>query len=638
MSALPLRSGTGCLTCKCRRKKCDETKPTCLRCKKSGLDCPGYIYIQNKNKRTKRLRTLPAPREKKAKEPSQDADKASIDPVTTDQSAPILSQGETSPIESSNNLLDLTSVPNLMDSFGNSNLWKQTDLAHLGNENTFDDCSFVSRADQQPWVWPTNTGASSLPNASSSSMTSGQASLIDALFSLADTDNSNAALLSHTSSSHSTLSTWTSPNTEHEEFSSDDEDPEGACRMICRPLALDKNVESNALPFVLQNYAPWVHRMAFEPLKVASVVRNFVAKQFEASQESRWTLTLLANIGGRLGGGAIFGDTDLSMISTLQTQMRRQLADVKSIGDDKIPRNLSVRTLDATLETIVVHLFTSPACEWLTLMREAAPVFRQLCSEPPGLPINLPGLLRQPDVCLRHYAQLDILCATVMDIPMLFRYDCTPQNVQHVCESVMEIQGDSGAHWLHGTPDRFVAMFAKINAMREDGWMPTPEIVAVFERGIQEFQPIYSHSCDSFLSATRILVQECWRQVAYIYLYMGLCGDSSNVPRVRRAFKQFMKLVNSTKPGHMPDEFLIMNFILSAPAAEKQRDREVIRRRMQGLKVNGPIHGADDCANIIESYWADADTEGRPVLWSDISKARIRVLGMQNPPLVRLLD
>jgi hypothetical protein len=84
----------------------------------------------------------------------------------------------------------------------------------------------------------------------------------------------------------------------------------------------------------------------------------------------------------------------------------------------------------------------------------------------------------------------------------------------------MEIQGESGAHWLHGTPDRFVAMFAKINAMREDGWMPTPEIVAVFERGIQEFQPIYSHSCDSFLSATRILVQECWRQVAYIYLYM----------------------------------------------------------------------------------------------------------------------
>jgi hypothetical protein len=90
--------------------------------------------------------------------------------------------------------------------------------------------------------------------------------------------------------------------------------------------------------------------MAFEPLKVASVVRNFVAQQFEASQESRWTLTLLANIGGRLGGGAIFGDTDLSMISTLHSQMRRQLADVKSIGDDNISRNLSVRTLDATLE------------------------------------------------------------------------------------------------------------------------------------------------------------------------------------------------------------------------------------------------------------------------------------------------
>ncbi|KAG5978987.1 hypothetical protein E4U55_005686 [Claviceps digitariae] len=35
---------TGCLTCRSRRVKCDENKPTCFRCLKGGLHCQGYLY------------------------------------------------------------------------------------------------------------------------------------------------------------------------------------------------------------------------------------------------------------------------------------------------------------------------------------------------------------------------------------------------------------------------------------------------------------------------------------------------------------------------------------------------------------------------------------------------------------------
>ncbi|VUC24920.1 unnamed protein product [Clonostachys rosea] len=34
---------TGCLTCKIRKVKCDETKPNCLRCTKTGRKCDGYV-------------------------------------------------------------------------------------------------------------------------------------------------------------------------------------------------------------------------------------------------------------------------------------------------------------------------------------------------------------------------------------------------------------------------------------------------------------------------------------------------------------------------------------------------------------------------------------------------------------------
>lgn len=36
------RSRTGCLSCRARRIKCDEHKPTCKRCETANIDCAGY--------------------------------------------------------------------------------------------------------------------------------------------------------------------------------------------------------------------------------------------------------------------------------------------------------------------------------------------------------------------------------------------------------------------------------------------------------------------------------------------------------------------------------------------------------------------------------------------------------------------
>ncbi|KAK7700417.1 hypothetical protein SLS64_011025 [Diaporthe eres] len=36
------RSKTGCLTCRKRKKKCDEAKPRCMNCEKNAVVCEGY--------------------------------------------------------------------------------------------------------------------------------------------------------------------------------------------------------------------------------------------------------------------------------------------------------------------------------------------------------------------------------------------------------------------------------------------------------------------------------------------------------------------------------------------------------------------------------------------------------------------
>ncbi|KAF2828604.1 hypothetical protein CC86DRAFT_437976 [Ophiobolus disseminans] len=40
-----LRVKTGCETCRTRKVKCDETKPSCLRCVKTGRTCDGYNHV-----------------------------------------------------------------------------------------------------------------------------------------------------------------------------------------------------------------------------------------------------------------------------------------------------------------------------------------------------------------------------------------------------------------------------------------------------------------------------------------------------------------------------------------------------------------------------------------------------------------
>ncbi|KAI0599212.1 hypothetical protein F4775DRAFT_551921 [Biscogniauxia sp. FL1348] len=46
------KARTGCVTCKGRRVKCDEGKPFCARCEKSGFQCAGYEAPKAKRKKT----------------------------------------------------------------------------------------------------------------------------------------------------------------------------------------------------------------------------------------------------------------------------------------------------------------------------------------------------------------------------------------------------------------------------------------------------------------------------------------------------------------------------------------------------------------------------------------------------------
>ncbi|KAI2466694.1 hypothetical protein F4781DRAFT_339578 [Annulohypoxylon bovei var. microspora] len=59
---------TGCITCKNRRVKCDERKPSCGRCEKAGFLCAGYEYSNSNVRRGKE--SPPSERSKRPTEPA----------------------------------------------------------------------------------------------------------------------------------------------------------------------------------------------------------------------------------------------------------------------------------------------------------------------------------------------------------------------------------------------------------------------------------------------------------------------------------------------------------------------------------------------------------------------------------------
>lgn len=166
---------------------------------------------------------------------------------------------------------------------------------------------------------------------------------------------------------------------------------------------------------------------------------------------------------------------------------------------------------------VLIKRFSSPLATVIQLMEDAAPVFRRACSEPPEQLVNLPKILLSTGFNLRSFAINDVLLSVTMARPMFFKYDvgCTPEVYDRM------VKGESGLEWLHGLPDQFLIMLARINGLYEDfGTHADPSYITEIEDQIRGVAFLPTLSADPVRAVWRIAVQECWRQTMYVYLYM----------------------------------------------------------------------------------------------------------------------
>ncbi|QRV75717.1 Fungal specific transcription factor domain [Ceratobasidium sp. AG-Ba] len=459
------------------------------------------------------------------------------------------------------------------------------------------------------------------PGASGSvkpNMTAGQASLFQALLSLGEANTSPLSYsASQTPSSHG--STWPSPDSEQDESATSEEsDPEGIREIVCRTPTLDKNAPTNSLPFVLQSYSRWITRTVFEPLKVAGEARDWLMMRFNQSEDSRWTVTLMANVFRMLSKTSSIPTNVLPAISLLRNRAERNIAIINQ-NSALVPSGSqeAMRVLDDTIEVIAVQFMSNSLASNLTLMKEAAPVYQRACANPPGTPIDLPSSLLHSEFPLRHYPAIDIMLSLGICIPMQFRYKV--HYAPELCNLVTDM-GNVGLQWMHGIPDQFILLLARMHMLRVD-FAPhlDPQIEAEIEEEIRTFQPVVTTSTDPFLSVVRLAVQEAWRQTLYIYLYMGLCGADASDSRVVKALRGFVRLLDGTKPGRTPAAFLMLPMITSGVACRRAQDRELIRSRMGMLReCQQPGTCGYETLLTLNELWNRVDSEGRPAVWMDL--------------------
>ncbi|KAL5641761.1 hypothetical protein ACGC1H_002020 [Rhizoctonia solani] len=627
------RSGDSCTTCLARRRKCDGIRPMCRHCTRDGVDCGGYSSSKIP------IRGVSSPRKSRAALP--------ISPIDVINFAPLGSGNYSGPSWASNISSSEPGTPsewsNIGDVFSSpapclSPSYPSLDPLLAIN---LQPSVLIPRQAPTPPYHATDIGPfdevtrTFLPPKKDvrQSMTRGQVSLFDALLSLARPEDDIDLLESSNLLDQTPLGPiqagpsynltydidHTVGNRDRADLE-DSHDARGVGAKLCDALALDKKVKSNTLPFVLQSYALWMRQFLFEPIRIIPLAREYTVEEYSGGPAARWRMVTISNAVRAITGSTGYTLQDLEI---LQSNMHRGFAVTSSnFGTDRAADRINALLAMSTTYEVL------PLSKLVKTMQAVAPIFRRGCPDPDDRPVNLPSLLSNINVGLQYYATVDVLLSAVISRPMNFRYDTA--YASGVYGSILDLENGPGTRWVYGVPDRLLILFARMNTLLEEfGSGVDPRMIRELETEIKEAKAIVVASTDPSLAIGRLVVQECWRQVAYIYLYMGLCGADSHDARVIRVHGDFMEIFLKTKPGRIPDSFLVFPLPILGVATRHPDDQELLKRRMLALpECARKDTTGNQFIRMLECMWGLMNQSNRPTTWSDLRLASLYVAGV----------
>ncbi|CUA68721.1 hypothetical protein RSOLAG22IIIB_08091 [Rhizoctonia solani] len=467
-------------------------------------------------------------------------------------------------------------------------------------------------------------------------LTPGQASLLQALFSLAypvAMESSHDSLVFDSLQAPSKSCGLAAPSVNQayqgeDAVSNKNSGFQGTKQLISMNPTLDPNTVDNTIHFVLAGYGQWINSDCFDISTVPYPCYDAIIKRFKSSPEERRQVILVANIFSTASKSPRQNERSMAIANSLQTEASNTIARFYSMQPSSHHEEdgcKALQAVNAVMEVVLVWRFLSPITTVMKLMEAIAPVFRRACPEPPNRLVNLPSLLLSELFHRSQFAMIDVILCVATGRPMFYRYDTS-----YTLEMGSLFDHGYGMERLYGVPDRFIIILASINANYEDfGINLSREDIIEIENRIRDVKHVPGPYSSPIFTSRRRALQECWRQAMYVYLFMFLCGAKANDPRVVKAVSAFMQLLDGAKPACSLDAFLLIPMLIVGVATLRKSHRQMLYRHMFPIQYRTNFGvSAGDCLLQLGNIWIRTEAEQRVAVWSDMRIACYQVTGV----------
>ncbi|CUA73538.1 Transmembrane protein 184 homolog DDB_G0276041 [Dictyostelium discoideum] [Rhizoctonia solani] len=272
--------------------------------------------------------------------------------------------------------------------------------------------------------------------------------------------------------------------------------------------------------------------------------------------------------------------------------------------------------------------------------RLALPTFLRLISDDPTLLVEQGrnGLLciSLPAVLISHHGELgrfvfqDIMCSLVLGLPTLAEYDSTGFPIVPGSDLAPD-----GIHGVHGVPMEMIVNISEVH-----NWRAQRKVADWTELEMRTWTWTWSQrdiqSEESAVMVHRVAIQEAWRHATLIYIYMGMCGVTSDDRRVQASVNQIVKLMGVVGNTLMDVHFSALT-IVAGIAAQNELQRALILQKLRSFTgVRSWKFRGRDFAHILEHLWRDsavncAAVRARPACERCIN-GQFECLGYDNDP------
>ncbi|CAE7229863.1 unnamed protein product [Rhizoctonia solani] len=560
--------GTSCLTCKRRHKKCDQGRPTCQRCIEGCFECLGYSHI----------------RQRKLNGPEVGASNyGSLEGVF---------QASTHTNLDNSNLgtCDQTQLP--------------TDTLPYGHPESKGYHSVASTDGLQDLLVPSGT--------------SSNLSLLVATVN--NYRNAHLSSASGTTTDSSDESSENYPSRSHVASQNDLRLLPGA--RAARALSTLSPSMRQMIHYVFDQYERVLDSVFFKPKPPrVEKMRALVATRVQASSITRCSIILVAKIiESQLNGTAPNNRVAFQqLVQRFETRLRE--AKAKDLNPLEYPLEFEY-LLNGLLELAFLKMRVSTGFHVYRLLHDANPTFFEIVNfdsslwpDPNGPPVPcIAKMVTSTRFELAHFALIDILSSMAYGLPQVVNYETAtlvPETEIHPIA------------WVHCCPLEFQVCIAEMNQRCAKSYV-APDWHVIEHRLLSYQGPmVLTDGADSWRTIARLAVLESWRQVLLIYLYMAVCGVSSDDGRVQSAVRQTFQLFKFGEQERSPNVHFMFQYLIAGVCTNDEKQRAFVRERLSNA-FNHERWLLPGCefVPVLDHLWHGAAANGQPFRWSDYIRSR----------------